>query len=210
MVSLLGKPFSGPRSSDPYAQRESASLNFYERDMPDFAPAMVNTPQPLQNRLNVPPSNVRTRAAVVSRVPRMNGLSYLWGYGGVNMSGSRKVPTSLDNGSVNSSQFQPVLQVLHDYSRNTKWYIAYPNGAAVFQGSNPVRYEYYSMRVPQIPVRTSGGPGPITQHMQPKPRFSRVQRISRAIAQIKYYSTLPASSNNPANGAASAVGRVVQ
>lgn len=211
MAGLLGRPYSGPRVSDPYAQRESSSLNFYERQMPDFAPSMVNTPQKLTDHLDVPSATVRTRASVVSRIPRMDGLQFMWGYGGVNMGGSSKIPTSADNGAVNSSQFQQVLQVLHDYSRNYKWYIVYPNGAAVFRGGNPVRYEYYSMKVPQVSTSTSGGPGPVTQRMEPKPRFTGVQKVSRAIAKIKYYSTLPASNTSTAKNdqASSPIGRVV-
>lgn len=194
---MLGRMQTWPRSSDPYSQRLSAAAsNKYERlgdvydnGMPEFAPQMMTTPQLLTGHLTAPHATARTRSAVVSRVPRMNGIQGVYGYGAVNMGDSPRYPQGANTGAVNSSAFQPYNQMLHFYSRNLKWYIFYPNGAAVFRGSNPVRYQYYSMRVPQINTRTSGGPGPITMVMQPKPRWGAVQRVQRAVASIKYFAT---------------------
>lgn len=196
--SLLGRMQTWPRSSDPYSERisQAASQKWEQYPdvygggaMPEFAPAMTTTPQLLTSHLSVPASSVRTMSAVVSRIPRMNGLEYVYGYGAVNMTGSPKIPTSKDNGAVNSTQFQPLLQALHYYSKNLRWYIMYPNGAAVFRGSNPVRYQYYSMKVPQINTRTSGGPGGIGVRMQAKPRWTAVQKVQRAAAAVRYYAT---------------------
>lgn len=197
--ALLGGVRSWPRRSDPYSSQMSQALsNKYERlgdvydnGIPEFAPSMTTTPQLLTGHLTVPHATARTRSAVVSRIPRMNGIEGVYGYGAVNMGGSPRLPSGDNTGTVASSDFQPLMQQLHFYSKNLKWYIAYPNGAAVFQGSNPVRYQYYSMRVPQISTRVSGGPGPVTMTMQPKPRWNAVQKVKRAVAQVKYFSTLP-------------------
>lgn len=219
-ATLLGGLNTWPRSSDPFSARISQaaqgkweqSPNVYNNGaMPEFAPQMVTTPQLLTSHLKVPSASVRTRAPVVSRIPRMNGLEYMYSYGAVNMGGSPKIPHTVDSGVVNSTQFQPLLQALHFYAKNLKWYTVYPNGAAVFQGSNPVRYQYYSMKVPQINTRTSGGPGPIGVRMQPKPRWSSVQKVQRAVAAVRYYATQ--ASNQGVlqhSGGSSTVGRVQQ
>lgn len=194
---LLGRTQNWPRSSDPYSQRlsQAASSKYerlgdvYDNGMPEFAPQMMTTPQLLTGHLSAPHATARTRSAVVSRIPRMNGIEGVYGYGAVNMGNSPRYPVGANTGAVPSSSYQTYNQMLHFFSRNLKWYIAYPNGAAVFQGSNPVRYQYYSMRVPQIATRTSGGPGPVTMTMTPKPRWGAVQRVQRAVAQVRYFGT---------------------
>lgn len=192
-----------------YYRAQSAALNVMEANLPDYAPAMATVNTPLTDSLKVPFTGVKINSPYVSRVPRMNGIRGVYGYGSVDMGRTTKGPISVDDGAVNIQLFQPLMKSLHFFSQNLKWYIAYPNGAAVFLGSNPVRYQYWSMRVPQIQVPTSGGPGPITTRMSPKPRWSQVQHVRRAIGRVKYFATQPAPGVvSPMNTAAGTIGRV--
>ena len=79
-----------------------------------------------------------------------------------------------------SSKFQTYLygpQV--NYSQNTKWYIAYPAATVMNGGKHNLAW---SEKTPQLPTRTTGGPGPAA--MRPAPRFKAVQTVPR-------YSTMP-------------------
>lgn len=192
-----------------YYAAQSSALNVYEANLPDYAPAMYRTPQALHSQLGPQNSGVRMGAAYVNRIPRMNGIQGVYGHGAINMEPTLKGPTATDNGAVMSQLFQPFLNQIHYYTRNLNWYIAYPNAGAVFWGSNPIRKEYFSMRVPVVRTTTSGGPGPVTTRMQPKPRFTSVQRLRRAISVVNYYATQSQSTPNVNSGnAASPIGRV--
>ena len=126
--------------------------------------------------LDVQPS-VRTTAAnasIVDRHDRRNGMISVGGRQ------SRKDPLPQQNRPVTSSMFQQWLigpQV--DYSMNDDWYIAYPAATISF---GTMRNLALSERVPQLPTRTTGGPGPAA--MLPSPRFKAVQQVPR-------YSTMP-------------------
>lgn len=172
-----------------YYAGQSAALNVYETNLPDFAPAMVTTPQRLTSNNDVPFTGRKINSAYVNRIERMDGIQAVYGHGAVNMGEETKGPRSVDSGAVNSTMYQPLLSQIHYYSKNLKWYIAYPNAGAVFYGGNPIRQEYFSMRVPQITTSVTGGPGPHTQRMQPKPRFTSVQTIRRAYGRVKFYAT---------------------
>jgi hypothetical protein len=94
------------------------------------------------------------------------------------------------NGNVRSTAFQPILVQLHDWQMNDKWYIAWNGtGSGMFQNSKKERYAYPSFRVSQVNTSLTGGPGPSTMRMGPRPRFTSVQAIQKYTAQPSYYNT---------------------
>lgn len=161
------------------SQQQAASLAPFYGEMPMPATAYVTSVTRLQS-LDVEPS-VRTRASnasVVEREWRMNGMRFVGG----RQSRKDRLP-QMDN-PVESSRFQNWLigpQV--NFVANDDWYIAYP-AATISLGTR--RNLAWSEKVPQLPTRTSGGPGVAT--MLPAPRFKSVQTVPR-------YSTMPTMYN---------------
>lgn len=180
-------------SPESYAQRANASLGIYNAEMEPPATSYASTTSALSGRLARPVVGPKTDAAYVSRKPRMNGLRFMWAWGGLNMFGqTASLPHVTEglNGFVRSTAFQPTLVQLHDWQLNDKWYIAWNgNGAGMFTHQRPERYQYPSFRVPQIKTSATGGPGPVTMRMAQKPRFTSVQAIRKYTAQPSYYNT---------------------
>lgn len=157
------------------AQQASSVYNDFYGQLPMPATAFVTSTTRLQS-VDTPPSvrTVASNASVVQRANRRNGM--------VATGGRQEYETTTPPvyEPVDSSKFQPVLmgpQV--NYYQNDCWYIAYPT-ATISLGTD--RNQGLSERVPQLPTRTSGGPGPAT--MRQAPRFKAVQTVPR-------YSTMP-------------------
>jgi hypothetical protein len=202
------RPASNP---DVYAERANAALDIYnaEPNVPATAYAAVRSPLSTHG-FATPSIGPKTRAFFKSNMWRLNGLIYNWAWGGTDM-GKRTISTPGNgttglNGIVQSTQFQKTLVQLHDWQLNRDWYIAYnATGGGVFKGSDPIRYQYPSFRTPQPETRTSGGPGPVSMTMQPRPRFNRVQRITKYTARPRYYNTSSASGGRNSYGGSSNV-----
>lgn len=180
-------------SKESYAQRAADSLSVYNADMEPPATSYATAKSPLSSRLARPVVGPKVNAPFVSRKERMNGLRFNWSWGGVNMgeqvSSLPGVSAGL-NGLVRSTAFQTILVRLHDWQTNDKWYIAWNGtGAGMFMHSKPERYSYPSFRVSQINTSLTGGPGPKTMRMAPRPRFTSVQAIRKYTAQPSYYNT---------------------
>ena len=143
--------------------------------MPMPATAYATSSTALQS-LDTPPS-IKTTMANASIVQRANMRQGMIATGG-RQSYEERLP---DPGQmVRVSAFQDWLmgpQV--NYYQNTRWYIAYPAATVMTGGMHNLAL---SERVPQLPTRTSGGPGPGT--MRQAPRFKAVQTTPR-------YSTMP-------------------
>ena len=159
-------------------EASSVYQGFYG-EMPVPATAYAQNASRLQS-VDVPPSlrTVASNASVVDRHNRRDGI--------VSTGGRQQYRTKDPqwNNPVFSSIFQRHLigpQV--DYTINTKWYIAYPAATVMLGGQHNMAW---SEKVPQIPTRTSGGPGPGA--MLPAPRFKSVQTVPR-------YSTMPTMYN---------------
>lgn len=155
-------------------QASSVYDTFYgELKTPATQYAMSDTPL---RSVDVTPS-VRTIASNASIVDRGNMRQ-----GMIGTAGRQVYPETSPqiNNPVRSSRFQDFLMgPLVNYYMNTKWYIAYPAATVMNGGDHNLAL---SERVPQLPTRTSGGPGPGT--MRQAPRFKAVQTIPR-------YSTMP-------------------
>lgn len=150
--------------------------------MPVPATAYANSVSRLQS-LDVQPS-VKTVASNASIVDRHNRRDGMISTGGRN---SRKEPTPQMNKPVFSSEFQSYLigpQV--NYSLNDKWYIAYPAATVMLGGMHNMAW---SEKTPQLPTRTSGGPGPAA--MMAAPRFKSVQTVPRYSTMPTMYNTAP-------------------
>lgn len=168
-----------PRPGGENAQEASAYLGGFYGEMPIPATAYVTSVARLQS-IGVTPSvrTVASNASVVDRRDRRDGIDYTGGRQ------SRKDWTPQMPNPVYSSDWQPwLIGPIVNYILNDNWYIAYP-AATVMQGG---RHNLaWSERVPQLPTRTSGGPGPAA--MGPAPRFKSVQTVPR-------YSTAPTMFN---------------
>lgn len=156
-------------------QQSSVYAGFYG-EMPIPATAFVTSTTKLRS-LDVQPS-VRTTAAnasVVDRRDRMNGYTPTAG----RQSYDEWTPEY--NKPVYSSEFQKWLIGPHiNFVENRCLYRAgYPAATIAF---GTMRNLGLSERTPQVPTRTSGGPGPAT--MTPAPKFRNVQQVPR-------YSTMP-------------------
>lgn len=117
-------------------------------------------------------SSAWTKAAVVQRRLRQNGLIYSYSHGGVTNSTRLPYPGSSD-GFVRSSVFQRVFVTLHTWTTNVGW----------FSGGYP-RNLGWSFRTPQLQfnAQTNGGSG--GARMTQRPMFNKVQTVPR-------YSTVP-------------------
>lgn len=168
-----------PQPGGESAQEASSYLGGFYGEMPVPATAYVTSVSRMQS-LETAPSvrTVASNASVVDRRDRRNGLDYTAGRQ------SRRDPTPQMPNPVFSSDWQPWLigpQV--NYILNEDWYIAYP-AATISLGT--MRNLAWSEKVPQLPTRTTGGPGPAA--MGPAPRFRSVQTVPR-------YSTMPTMYN---------------
>lgn len=159
-------------------EQSSVYSGFYG-EMPMPATAYVTNAAKL-HAYESPPSvrTVASNASVVTRADRRNGIDYTGG----RQSRQDELPQSPT--SVRSSEWQPYLiGPIVNYILNDCWYIAYP-AATISWGTN--RNLAWSEKVPQLPTRTSGGPGPAA--MMAAPRFRSVQTVPR-------YSTMPTAYN---------------
>lgn len=178
-MSLLGRG-SGAfrRVPDPGGESAAQASSVYEDiygSMPIPATAFATSSTALHSS-DISPS-VRTVASNASVVQRANMRQGMVATGGPQ---SREAPIPQYNDPVDSSKFQDVLVgPLVNYYQNNCWYIAYPAATVMLGGMHNMAW---SERVPQIPTRTSGGPGPAS--MQQAPRFKAVQTVPR-------YSTMP-------------------
>lgn len=133
---------------------------------------------PLSSRSYIPPSTNRTNSAVVTRVPRRNGIAYFYSHGGLTMP-ANAVPRP-GSGGVWSSSFQQVLVQLHDWVKNSDWFAAgYPRNLG------------YAFRVQQVSTKAGGGS---VGRMQPRPLFPKVQVIPRATVVPPAYKTRSSNS----------------
>jgi hypothetical protein len=157
------------------AQEASSYLGGFYGEMPIPATAYVTSTAALHSRDVIPSvRTVASNASVVDRRPRRNGIDYTAGRQ------SRKAESPQRYKPIPSSWWQHWLigpQV--NYILNDCWYIAYPAATISF---GTMRNLAWSEKVPQLPTRTTGGPGPAA--MMPAPRFQSVQNVPR-------YSTMP-------------------
>lgn len=180
-------------SSNSFAERANKSLDIYNAEMEPPATSYATSTSPLSSRLARPVIGPKVNAPFVSHKERMNGLRFNWSWGGVNMGAQTASLPEVSgglNGFVRRTMFQQILVQLHDWQTNDKWYIAWNGtGSGMFQGSKPERYTYPSFRASQIKTSTTGGPGPTTMRMTPRPRYTSVQMIKKYTAQPSYYNT---------------------
>lgn len=162
---------------------ESAAVyeGFYG-EMPMPATAYANSASRLES-LDVTPS-VRTVASNASVVDRHNDLSGMVFTGGKQSRVARRPQWQQP---VYSSAFQRhLIGPIVNYVLNDRWYIAYP-AATVMQGG--MHNLAWSEKVPQLPTRTTGGPG--AGAMQAAPRFKSVQTVPRYSTMPTMYNTAP-------------------
>lgn len=191
---------------DYYANRSSAALDIYNAEPEKPATSYATSTAPGFSRYAPPTIRPKVRAFFKDSHWRLDGIINAWSWGGVDQganTASLPYGGGMD-GTVRSTQFQRTLIQLHDWSQNLKWYIAWNGtGGGVFSGSNPARYNYPSFRVPQINTRTSGGPGPVGVRMQPRPRYTAVQRVPKYTVQQRYYNTTSRNSGWRKSGGSS-------
>ena len=169
------------------AENPEESVGVYEGfygELPMPATAYANTTSRLQS-LDVTPS-VRTVASNASVVDRHNDLSGMVFTGGRQSRTARRPQWQQP---VYSSAFQRHLigpQV--NFIQNNDWYIAYPAATVMLGGQHNMAW---SEKTPQLPTRTSGGPGPAA--MMAAPRFKSVQTVPRYSTMPTMYNTAPTS-----------------
>jgi len=183
---LARRPFSRiPRPGGENAQEAATVYSGFYGEMPIPATAYDTSAARLTS-VDSPPSvrTVASNASIVDRRDRRNGMRSIGGRS------SRAAPTPQIPNPVFSSYWQNwLLGPQVNFSQNDDWYIAFP-AATISLGTN--RNLAWSEKVPQLPTRTSGGPGPAA--MQAAPRFKSVQTVPR-------YSTMPSTYNTtPQNG----------
>lgn len=151
-------------------------------EMPMPATAYANSVSRLES-VDVTPS-VRTVASNASVVDRHNVLDGMVFTGGKQSRVSRRPQWQQP---VYSSAFQRhLIGPIVNYILNDKWYIAYPAASVMLGGMHNVAW---SEKVPQLPTRTSGGPGPAA--MLAAPRFKSVQTVPRYSTMPTMYNTAP-------------------
>lgn len=195
------------RNQDLYAERANSSLSIYNAEPAKPATAYATTRIPLKSRYSEPTIGPTVRAFFKDSRWRMGGIIDFWSWGAVDQganTASLPYGGGMD-GTVRSTQFQRALVQLHDWSQYLKirqggWPAT---GSGMFMGSNPVRYTYPSFRVPQLQTRTSGGPGPVGTSMQPRSRFTAVQRVPKYTAPVRYYQTRSRTGYRPGPGGGS-------
>jgi hypothetical protein len=127
---------------------------------------------------------IASNASVVDRHDKLDGLSFTGGRK------SHRERTPQYNRPVLSSAYQTTLfgpQV--NFVMNKKWYIAYPAATVMLGGMHNLAW---SEKTPQVPTRTTGGPGPGA--MGPAPRFKSVQTVPRYSTMPTMYNTAPGQS----------------
>lgn len=186
MNRLLGQNVQRPaRTSDPYAERIAKAESVYNAEPAVPATAYAGVRSQLTSRLNVPADRQWTGAPIVSHKWIRRGLRYMWSWGGINMGQYKGRPyAGNDSGMVNSSFAQPTLVQLHDWQTNDRWYIAYPAASVMFGSQHNLGL---SFRTPQLQTQTTGGPWPA--RMNPRNRYTRVQKVPRYNATPKQYPT---------------------
>lgn len=194
---VFGRSRRETKNRDAYAERANASLSVYNAEPAIPATMYAAAPSHLRSNYGMPSVSAYWMGAFVNRRPVMDGIEQTWIYGATD---TRQVAPSTPstkgglNGRVNSTDFQGTTVQLRGYGTNRLWYIAWSGtGSGIFKNGNPTRETYPSERVDQLDTRTSGGPGSVGMVMQPKPRFTRVQRIQKYNTTPKYYAT---TSNN--------------
>jgi hypothetical protein len=151
-------------------------------DLPMPATAYADSRTPLKS-VDVVPSvrTVASNASVVDRHNRMNGIVSTEGRQ------SRVARRPQWNNPVYSSAFQRhLIGPLVNYQINDKWYIVYPAATVMNGGKHNMAW---SEKVPQLPTRATGGPGPAA--MQAAPRFKSVQTVPRYSTMPTMYNTAP-------------------
>ena len=157
-------------------EQQSTVYNYFYGEMPIPATAFVSSTSSLHSH-DIQPS-VKTTFANASLVDRRNRMN---GYIPTAGRQSYEDWTPQYNKPVYSSEFQKWLigpQV--NWILNRCLYRAGYPAATISYGT--MRNLAFSERTPQIPTRTSGGPGPA--QMTPAPKFRSVQQVPR-------YSTMP-------------------
>jgi hypothetical protein len=163
-----------PEAQGATAEDQSSVYDTFYGSLPVPATAYAMSETPLRS-VDIQPSvrTVASNASVVNRNNRRNGMIAT---GGRQMYDKQTMAPTI----VRSSQFQDWLigpQV--DYYQNNCWYIAYPAATVMNGGKHNLAL---SQRIPQLPTRVTGGPGPGS--MRQAPRFKAVQTVPR-------YSTMP-------------------
>lgn len=185
---------TGLKNDGGYAARANASLATKYAEMEPPATNYADVKSGLTSGLATPAArNSNRTAAFVSRIPRMLGLVFNYSWGAVNQGANgASLPGTNGglNGMVNSSRYQQILVQLHDWQTNRRWYINYPMAGAVFMGGNSVRGTYPSFRAQQIATNATGGPG--NSRMQPRNRYTAVQKVPRYNANPRVYNTVSA------------------
>jgi hypothetical protein len=151
-------------------------------DMPVPATAYVSSTARLAS-VDVTPSvkTVASNASVVDRHNVLNGMVFTGG------KQSRTARRPQYNLPVFSSQYQKhLIGPIVNFIQNDKWYIAYPAASVMLGGMHNLAW---SEKVPQLPTRTSGGPGPAA--MRAMPRFKSVQTVPRYSTMPTMYNTAP-------------------
>jgi hypothetical protein len=171
-----------PNVSAQTPEEANAVYEGFYGDMPVPATAYVNSTARLRS-MDVTPS-VQTVASNASVVDRHNVLDGMVFAGGNDIQTMRRPQWQQP---VYSSAFQrQLVGPIVNYILNNKWYIAYPAASVMLGGMHNMAW---SEKVPQLPTRTSGGPGPGT--MQPTPRFKSVQTVPRYSTMPTMYNTAP-------------------
>lgn len=137
-----------------------------------YARSVTDTAFGSRENIESQASTVRTRSAVVTRAPRMNGMRFAYGYGKEEAQLPHVYPGGNDGG-VRSSAFQTFKNHLYNFVLNDGLFAAgYPRNLGL------------SFRVPAIRTNPTGGSTP--SRMDQKPQFTKVQSVPR-------YSTVPAA-----------------
>lgn len=205
-MSGLQRNRARPAAPDMYAKRAADAESVRHADLVPPATSYAGVKSGLSTPgFATPTLRPKFRAAFVDHHWRLNGIRNFWSWGGTDM-GRRVVSLPGPGGdtlvpSVRSTLFQPVNVLLHWWTQNDRWYIAWNGtGSGMFNGSKEVRYQYPSFRTPQLNTRTTGGPGPVGMQMQPRPRFTAVQKIRKYTATPRYYNTRSGNGNYMGTG----------
>jgi len=172
-----------PQPGGESAQQASSYLGDFYGEMPIPDSAYVTSVTRMQSVEPPSVATVASKASVVDRGNRLNGIRFTAGRQ------SRAARNPQRYKPVPSSVFQQwLLGPKVNYIQNDDWYIAFPAATISF---GTMRNLAWSEKVPQLPTRTSGGPGPAA--MMPAPRFKSVQTVPRYSTMPTMYNTSPTS-----------------
>jgi hypothetical protein len=126
----------------------------------------------------IPSEPVGWKSPIVDRENRTVGMRYQYADGAV-----RQPLQDLGHGrklgvAVWSSEFQPMFHTRHNWGFND----------ALFQAGFPGFNLALSFKAPQLVENPTGGPG-YNLRQNARPRFTKVQRIGRAVNTPQYYNT---------------------